>query len=173
MNLTKTASTIGVGAAIVAGSLLAVTAVSAHGGGSEDKQAERVSSLAERFNLDEAEVQTYFEEQKAEREAEREAKRAEHMSGLVEAGTLTQAQADELIALKDEAITSIQELKESGADREEIKAVMDENRAAVEAWASEQGVNLDDIRPEGHEKGGRGHHGPKGNMKNSDSSEES
>ena len=170
MNVSKTVSTIGVGAAIVAGSMLAVTAASAHGG-SEEKQAERASALAERFNLDESEVQSYFEDQRTERKAEREAKRAEHISGLVEAGTLTQTQADELIALKDETKASIEELKESGAEKEEIKSAMEESRSAVEAWASEQGINLDDIRPEGKEKGGRGHHGPKGVSESTDSGE--
>jgi hypothetical protein len=173
MNVSKTVSTIGVGAAIVAGSMLAVTAASAHSGVSEEKQTERASALAERFNLDESEVQSYFEDQRAVHKAEREAEHAEHIAGLIEAGTLTQAQADELTALKDEAKASIEALKESGANREEIKKLMDENRSAVETWASEQGINLDDIRSEGHEKGGRGHHGPRGDIEDSDSSEES
>lgn len=159
MNVSKTVSTIGVGAAIVAGSMLAVTVASAHSGVSEEKQSERVSALAERFNLDESEVQSFFDDQRAEHREEHEAKRAEHIKELIESGTLTQAQADELIALKDEAKSSIEALKESDADREEIKKLMEENRSKVEAWASEQGINLEDLRLEGHEKGGHGHHG--------------
>ncbi len=44
MNLTKTLSTAGIGAAIVVGSMLAVNLANAHGGGAtEEGRAERVS----------------------------------------------------------------------------------------------------------------------------------
>lgn len=162
MNVTKTISTVGVGAAIVAGSMMAVNLASAHEKFSEEQQATRVTELAERFNLDESEVQSYFEEKKAEHQEEREAARAEFVAGLVEDGTLTQEQADELAAMKDDIKSEVQALKESGAEREEIKALMEENRAAVEAWAEAEGLDLDAIRPEKGEgqRGGHGHHGP-------------
>ena len=161
MNKVNLIKASGISLAVVAGSMLAVTAANAHRGGvSEEDRAERVSELAERFNLDESEVQSYFEEKKEERRGEREEKRAEHLAGLVEAGTVTQEQADELTALKDDFKSEVEALKESGAEREELKTLMDEKKAEVEAWAEAEGLNLDDIRPERGE-GKRGHYGPR------------
>jgi hypothetical protein len=165
MNITKSLSTVGVGAAIVAGSMLAVTAASAHiGGGSEEDQAVRVTEFAERFDLEESEVKSYFDEKKTANQAEREAARAEQVAGLVEAGTLTQTQADELTALKDGFRAEAEALKDSGADRDAIKAAMEDNRSEVKAWAEAQGIDLGDIKPErgegrGHGRGGSGPHG--------------
>ena len=162
MNVTKTLSTAGIGAAIIVGSMLAVNLASAYGGVSEEQKAERVSSLAERFNLDETEVQSYFDEQKAERQTEREEKRAEFVAGLVSEGTLTQEQADELSELKDGFNSEVEALKATGAEREDIKTLMQENRDAVEAWAEAEGLDLDSIRSDkgkGH-KGHRSGHGP-------------
>jgi hypothetical protein len=155
MNISKSITTLGVGAAIVAGSMMAVTVASAQS--SPEQKAERVSELSERFNLDETEVQAYFEEKKSEHQAKRTEMRAEHVAGLVEAGTLTQEQADELSALKDSFKTEVVALKDSGADHEEIKTAMQGNRAEVEAWADAEGINLDNIKPEHGEK--RGHKG--------------
>ena len=156
MNMSKTLTTVGVGAAIVAGSMMAVTAASAHYGGDN---SERVAEFAERFELEESEVQAYFDEKHEARQQERETARAEHMAGLVEAGTLPQEQADALSAKHEELRAAVQSLKESDASREEMKSQMEENRDAMQAWAEEQGINLDDVRPEkgeGHRKGPRG-----------------
>lgn len=172
MNTTKAISTVGIGAAIIAGSLLAVTAASAHEGG-KSTQDERATAIAERFNLDETEVKAYFEEQKAEHQAKRETKAAEHISSLVEAGILTQAQADELKTMKEEARASADKLKDEGGDREALKSLMEENRTKVEAWATSKGINLDDIRPKGAEKGDHDQHGPRENRDTSDASSES
>jgi hypothetical protein len=171
MNITKSLSTLGVGAAIVTGSMMAVTMASAHS--STEQKADRVSELAERFDLEESEVQSYFDEKKTANQAEREAAQAEHVDGLIEAGTLTQTQADELTALKDGFKTEIESLKDSGADRDAIKAAMEDNRSEIKAWAEAQGIDLGDIKPERGEgkKGHKGHgggHGPKADSTDSE-----
>ena len=157
MKATKAITTAGVGAAIVVGSMLAVNLASAQTS-QEDRQAERASQLAEKLGVESSAVEAAFAELKEERRAEREAARAEFVAGLVSDGTLTQAQADQLTAFKDEFKTEVEALKESGAERDEIKAAMEENRAEIEAWAEAEGLNLDDIRPEKGEgrKGRRG-----------------
>jgi hypothetical protein len=156
MKISKAISTVGVGAAIVAGSMLAVNAASAHSifGGSDENQAEAVSEFAERFNLDESEVQAYFDEKKAERQAEMGAKRAEHIASLVEDGTLSQEQADALTAKQEEMKATRDALRDQDLTREEIHEKMEEARTEFEAWAEEQGIDLDSIRPER----GKGHH---------------
>lgn len=168
MNATKTLSTVGVGAAIVVGSMLAVNAASAHGGGTAEQQAERTSAIAERFNLDESEVEAFMEERRAERQVERLAERAEQLAALVADGTLTQEQADELTALRDEIQAEVSALKESDADREEIKTLMDENRAAIESWAEAEGLDLESLRI-----GGEGRKGHRGGDKATTDTEES
>ena len=161
MNKTNILKASGLTLAVVAGSTLAVTAASAHmGANNSERQLEKVSEIAERFDLEESEVQAYFDEKKQEQQEKREANRAEHVSALVEAGTLTQEQADALTALKDSFRSEVQALKESGADREEIKTAMEDHKDEVESWAEAEGVSLDDIRPEKGEK--RGHQGPRG-----------
>lgn len=150
--------TAGISLAVLVASLLAVSAASAHfSGGGKEQQQERVTELAERFNLDENEVETYFEEKRVEHQAEREEKRAEHMASLVEAGTLTQEQADELTAMREATRDQVKALRDSGAEREEIKTLMEEKHAEVEAWADAQGLSLDDIRPEHGRRHGHGH----------------
>ena len=157
MKATKALSTVGVGAAIVVGSMLAVNLASAQTS-QEDRQVERASQLAEKLGVEVSEVEAAFAELKEERQAEREAARAEFIAGLVSDGTLTQAQADQLTEFKAEFKAEIEALKESGAERDEIKAAMEENRAEIEAWADAEGLNRDDSRPEKGEgrKGRRG-----------------
>jgi len=120
------------------------------------------SSIAERFNLDQTEVETFLDEQKdefkAERQAAREEKRAEYIAGLVEEGTLTQEQADALAEKRAELEAEKEALKDQNLTRKEIREAMEETRDEFEAWAEEQGIDLDEIRPE-HKRGGyRGHY---------------
>ena len=159
MKASKAISTVGIGAAIVVGSMLAVTAAGAHNSGTKD---DRIADFSQHFNLDETEVKAYFEEKKAEHKAEHEAKRAEHLAGLVESSVLTQAQADEMVALREGFREEVKALKESGASREEIKAKMAENKEAFQAWADEQGINLEDVRPEKGEGFGKHKRGFRG-----------
>ena len=148
MNTTKILSTAGIGAAIVTGSLLAVSYASAQTSEGEDRQAQFASNLATELDLDSSEVQAALESLKEQRQAEREEARAERLAGLVEDGTLTQEQADQLTAFKDDFRAEIEALKESGAEREEIQAAKEANKAEIQDWADEQGLNLDDIRQE-------------------------
>jgi hypothetical protein len=163
---------------VATGTALGISGASAHSGGNEEERAARVSELAERFNLDESEVESYFEEKRTEHEAEREQKRDEHLAGLVEDGTLTQEQADALKAKMEELHEARDALKDQDLTREEMREQMEANREELQSWAEEQGIDLDAIRPEKGE-GRRGHHGhgPHGDFESetedTDSAEES
>ena len=146
MNATKILSAAGIATAIVVGSMLAVTAASAHG--DENARQERITELAERFNLDESEVKAFYEEKKAERQQEREAKQAEHLASLVSDGVLTQEQADALKEKRDELRETKMSLKEQDLTKEEWKQQLETLKSEFQAWADEQGINLDDIRPD-------------------------
>lgn len=157
MNITKTISTAGIGLAIIGGSMMAVNIASAHG---NDKQSELVDRLSTELNVDSAKVQGVFDSLKEEHKAERDAKHAEHIVSLVENGTLTQEQAGALSAKFDELQTAREALKDQDLTHEEMREQMKEARSNFEAWAEEQGINLEDIRPEGQgeHKGRNGHH---------------
>lgn len=163
MNVSKTISTVGVGAAIVAGSMFAVNAAGAHNIGSGDgNKSERISALAEKLGVDEASVESAFSELKEEKQAERKAKHAKHIASLVADGTLTQEQADALSAKREELKAAKETLNDQDLSRAEIKEQMESAREEFKAWAEEQGIDLESIRPEGMKKGGKHNHGPRG-----------
>lgn len=146
MKATKALTTAGVGAAIVAGSMLAVTTANAHFYGNSD---ERAAALAERFDLDAVEVQRYFEEKKAEKSVEREEKRNQHIASLVSDGTLTQEQADALDAKWDEMKSKKDALKEQELSSEEMREQFEQSRSEFNSWAESEGINIEDIKPQG------------------------
>ena len=159
-NNTKLIKTGGASLAIVAGSMLTVTGASAHfGGGSDEDRQTQITELAERFNLDESEVKSYFEERNSEHKADRKKQRVDHLASLVEDGALTQEQADMLAEMQKSAREEIKTLRDTDASQGEVKAFMDTRRNELEAWAEEQGIDLDAILPERGGPGGRGGHG--------------
>ena len=155
MNTTRVLTTAGVGAAIIAGSMLAVNAANAHGN-IADSEA-RVSEFAERFDLNEDEVKSYFEEKREQRQNEREEQHAEHLSSLVADGSITQQQADALSAKKDEMRDAREALHGQDLTKEEMHERMQQAREDFNTWADEQGIDLDSIRPERADRDSKGH----------------
>ena len=144
---------------VIGGATLGTIGVSAQEG-----EASLADRIANRFSISSEEVQTeidgFREERKAERQEARAEARAEHLAGLVESGTLTQAQADELTAMKDEMKAEIEALKEAGeVDRDAIKELKEEAKAELEAWAEAEGLDLEDLKPERDGEGRKGFRG--------------
>ncbi len=146
MTIARTLSTVGIGAAIVAGSMFAVSAANAQSGGGVSD--DRATAIAEKLGVDSDQVKEAFEEVHAEKKAEREEQKAERLAGLVSDGTLTQEQADSLTAKHAELRETMQALKDSGASREEIRKQMKTAKEEFKTWAEEQGIDLEAIRPE-------------------------
>ena len=103
-------------------------------------RSDMVGKLAERFDLDEAEVQEFFDEHHKEREAMRAALMEERLDEAVAAGTITAAQKDELMALHADMFTRKEEA--SNLSMEERKALWEEHKEQVKAWEEETGVNM-------------------------------
>lgn len=101
---------------------LGVGAYAMGGGGSGGGSSELVTKLAQRFNLNQSDVQAVFDEY---RNAEREAEISERLQELVDEGKITTEQKT-LIENK---------LKE-------VQATRDQERRALEAWAKEKNINL-------------------------------
>lgn len=92
----------------------------AMGGGSQNDGL--ITKIAQRFNLNEADVQAVFDDYK---DSEREARISEHLQELVDEGKIT-AEQKTLIENK---------LKE-------VDAARDQERKDLEAWAKEKGIEL-------------------------------
>ncbi len=112
--------------------------VSAH----SSNDSEFTSSLSEKLNVDEAEVQTAMDELKEERQAEREAEYSEELQSLVDSGEITE---DQKAAIETK--------------REEMEAERESRQAELETWSEENGIDLSYLRL----SGGRG--GPGGGMR--------
>jgi|GEM_PF-4760080 len=88
---------------------------------------------------------------------DREARQQEHLSGLVEDGTLTQEQADALEQFREEnkPDTDPRELTP-----EERQTQREQMREAFEEFAQENGIDVDDIKPPRGPGGQHGQGGP-------------
>lgn len=140
---------------VIGGATLGTIGVSAQS--SDTSVADRI---ADRFSLSSDEVQAEFDAIREEKMEAHEAEHAERIAGFVEDGTLTQEQADALEARREEMKAAREELKNSDLSREEMKAQMQEAKEEFKAWAEEQGIDLEAIRPEkGEGRRGHGHRG--------------
>lgn len=106
---------------------------------------ELVFRIAERFGLDEAEVQETFVEFRALKMSERHEEMQEHFSlrleEAVETGSITDAQQLAIIEKHDEMNSRRDELDElSPEDRREAMA---DHREEMEAWAEENGIDIE------------------------------
>lgn len=115
-----------------------------------------VKAIAQKFNLNEAEVQAVFDQQRTQGEANRQTKFEAKLNGLVAAGKLTQAQADLIKTKRTELETQMQAQRESWraeteslkdktqserkAAMEAQKTKMEAVRAALEQWAKDNNI---------------------------------
>ena len=120
-----------------------------------------VTALSQRFNLNEADVTSFLNEQFAQRKADMEAKMGQAEAGrlakAVSAGKLTQAQADLITAKQAEVKTQLEALRTSGKTGTELKDAMKSLEDSLKAWASVNGIPEQFVHPmaprKGHGKG--------------------
>ncbi|MBN1162921.1 hypothetical protein JXA34_04230 [Patescibacteria group bacterium] len=107
-----------------------------------------IKKFIERFNLNEDEVNEFMEEIKEEKREEQRSHLEEQLNAAVSEGKLTEEQKNALLekmAERPENKENWQELSE-----EERKQLMDNNRAEMQAWAEENGIDLSLMHPEIH-----------------------
>ena len=155
MNLNKSLLVSGLATGAVVTTLAASSLVSAEQTGSNGQQ-NLIQKIAQRFNLNEDEVEAVFEENREERHAEFEQKFEEKLSGYVEDGKLTEEQKDKIIAKHKE----MQEDREANREQfknmthEERHAAMEEKRSELEKWAEENDIPIEYMRfGHGHKHG--------------------
>lgn len=125
-----------------------------------------IDALSQRFKLDKTEVQKFFNEQRATKQAERETHVKDELVQLVKDGKLTQEQSDKITTKRNE-IQKEREANKSTAgtektddEREKEKATRDSRRTELESWFKENNIDTAYMRyVMGH--GGPGRHGHK------------
>lgn len=121
-----------------------------------------VTAIATRFNLNTADVQKVFDDNRTvmqtQMKAVHTAKEAERLSTAVTAGKLTQAQADLIIAKRLELETTREAQRSAGSTLTdaERKSVMQKEREALKAWMTANNI------PQQYMMMGHGGKGPRG-----------
>lgn len=114
-----------------------------------------VQRLAEKFNLNESEVQAVFDEVHAEHQAQMQEMFEARLGEAVANGDLTEDQKNAILDKKEEMIAFRDSLRDLSP--EERKAAFDEKRSELKTWAEEQGIDLNLFHldgPHGHHHGG-------------------
>ncbi len=140
---------------IVPAIALAVTATGAYGLSKVDAAETNnlppfVQGLAQRFGLNQDEVQNYMNEQMETRHAEMEQRHEEHLDRLVDDGVITPDQKDMLEAKHEEMETAREEYR--SLPPMERRDAMHELRDEMHQWAQDNGINLP------HDGTGKGMH---------------
>jgi hypothetical protein len=125
---------------------------------SENYQKTIVQKIAEKFNLNQDEVQKVFDEVRSERQAEMEAEQQEQLTQLISEGKITEEQKTLIENKQKELRENMESEKDNfkNLTHEERRAQMEEKRSELETWANENGIDVQYLMP----FGGKGHDGP-------------
>lgn len=160
MKLSKSMLAAGVVTTIAVAGVAGIGAASAHSNGNDTM----VDRIATKFGLNRDEVQTVFNDQREEMHEQREERNATRLQELVDDGTLSAEQKTALEAKHEEMETAREALRDQNLSREEMREQMETSREEFKTWAESQGIDIDDIRPEGmgNRQGPRGQFGGQG-----------
>lgn len=92
-----------------------------------------IDKLAERFNLNEDEVNGFFQEQRKEKREEMQKRYEERLNQAVSEGKITEEQKKIILAKKEELKSQRQENREN----------RERHREELKKWMEENGINLD------------------------------
>lgn len=111
--------------------------------------------IAERFNLNQSDVQAVFDEARKEKPAKMQANSEAQLSQLVTEGKITEEQKQLILQKRAELDAQRKANKESmqNLSEDERRAKMQAEKTALEAWASENGIDSQYLMQ------GRGHGG--------------
>lgn len=129
---------------MIAGSVFGVGLVGAQD--STNPASSLVQKIAQRFNLNPSDVQKVFDEEHEERHQKMQEKMEQRLSQAVTDGKITESQ-------KQAIINKFAEMKNNKPDPEHFKNMTEEQRhqemeqkkAELETWASQNGLSLDTL----------------------------
>jgi hypothetical protein len=158
----KTMLTAAAVSVLGAGLLTATTAFAQNESTVQDPMHSLVQKVADKFNLNQDEVQAVFDEAHKERHAEMEAKFEEQLSQYVSEGKITEEQKQLILQKHEEMKANRETNKETfrNLSDEERRTQMEQKRAELEAWAEENGIDLQYLMPFGKRMHVRGDLGP-------------
>lgn len=124
--------------------LLSVSYVSAQDSGN---YASIVQKIAEKFNLNEADVQAVFDEEREEHRADMQARWAERLDDLVNDGRITTQQKQAILDKHEEMHNKMLEWKD--LSHEERRKNMQKLHEDFKTWAEGEGIDLPFLGPFG------------------------
>lgn len=136
--------------AIIGGTVLGTIGVSA-----QETATTLPDRIADRFGISSEEVKEEFQAHREEKQAVRQAAFTEHLQSKVDDGTITAEQKTLVEAKFAEMREERQALKDQDLTREERRAEREAHREELQAWANDNGIDLEAIRPEKGEGMGR------------------
>ena len=138
---------------------VSTTAISAHG---FSEKGDLASKFAERFNLDEGEVESFFNEQKADHFANMQTVLEERLQKAVKNGKLTEEQKQEWLEMNEEFVTEMDSYSE--LNHEERMEMISQHHDQMRIWFDQNGVDKGTLMPiiggmhnKGHKDFGFGH----------------
>ena len=150
---------------LIGGTTMAVALASVAGVGVVSAQSDEsasnsiVDKIAQKFNVNKADVQQVFDEDHAAREAEHKAELKTTLDQAVKDGKITADQETKLIAKLDEMHAAREKARTdtaiSAADRH---AAMEKERTDFEAWLKSNNIPTDLLPQHGKDRGGMGRH---------------
>lgn len=129
------------GAILIGVTLLSVTAVNAQNNGVSDI----VEKIAQRFNLNQNDVQKVFDELHQEKHAEMQAKIDERLSQAVEDKKITDAQKQAILEKFGQLKNKPDFEKLKNMSDEQRRQEMENKKTELENWAKENGLTLETL----------------------------
>ncbi len=119
-------------------------AVSTFAQTNEGFQSSLIQKIAQRFNLNQADVQQVFDQNKTHRRNQRQQNLTDKLTQAVKEGKITEAQKQAIIA-------KFADLKNNRADFKNLtpdqrKQAMDQKKTDMHSWATQNGIDLDTLK---------------------------
>lgn len=144
------------------GAVVSFAGISAVSADEADAGPERmIQKLAERFNISQDDLASFFEEERQTRQEERQKDCEDRLTEAVESGELSEEQKQLILAKHEEMRQRMEDERgnrgeESREEREAHRAEMESRRAELEQWAEDNGIDMK------YFGGPEGPHGPEG-----------
>lgn len=103
--------------------------------------------LSQRFNLNQTDVQKFFDEEHQARESQMQQNLETKLSQAVTSGKITEAQKQAILAKMAELKSNKPDMANfKSLTQEQRKAQMDQKKVELEAWASQNGLSMQTLQ---------------------------
>jgi len=131
------------GAFIFAG-VYGMKSVFAYGNGT-DFRNQMAQKFSQRFNLNQAEVESFLNDSFQERQKERQTYQENRLNQLVLDGKITQEQKEAILKKREEMMNEREAM--ANLSWEERKTEREKHQNEMKSWAKENGIDLNEIMP--------------------------